>query len=178
MMTKHPENLVAWLDDELTADQAEVVTRHVEGCAECRAKARSYAAVGEGLMELRARPERVSWRRWSVAAAGIAAAVLVAVGMWVRPSGSVVALPVVVAPPRAQEMQMFFRASAPPVAVVRVRAVRKKAAPVPVVREVRVPVSLSMDEYLPPGAIPAGYSIRAEMVLAEDGTARELRLMP
>ena len=183
MMTNHPENLVAWLDDELTAEQAEAVTLHVEGCPECRARAQAYAAVSDGLVELRARPERIGWRRWSLAAAGVAAAVLVTVGMWsIRSTPGPVTAQVPVPPPapaaKKTEMQMFFRANVAPPPAPKVVRKRPKVEQ-PVMGEVMVvPVSLSMDEYLPPGAIPAGFSVRAEMVLAEDGTARELRLMP
>src|SRR5215467_9072909 len=39
--------LVAWLDRDLTADEASTVERHVEGCRECRRQVATYERVSQ-----------------------------------------------------------------------------------------------------------------------------------
>jgi anti-sigma factor RsiW len=101
MESRHPENeLIAYLKDELAGPSREAVTRHLEGCAECRATladfrtllasvagtsappvawARYRAELRHRLESERGRRGWAWWRRpWPVAiSAGLAAAVLV-----------------------------------------------------------------------------------------------------
>ena len=39
--------LVAWLDRDLTPDEASTVERHVEGCRECRRRVATYERVSQ-----------------------------------------------------------------------------------------------------------------------------------
>ncbi len=182
-MTEHPRNLAAWLDDELGADESSAVTRHVELCGECQARARSYGQVSGMLSELEL--ERKTSRRWRAAvvwAGAIAAAVLLAVALWPSKSaGPLVARDEPVTPKTTVHVESI---DVVPTRTTVKRVHRRKQvvqAPVqpamytdgPVVR-----VAIPAEALFAPGAMPAGAEIYADLVLAADGSARELRLLP
>ena len=180
-MNSHPENLAAWLDDELPQSEASAITGHVEHCAECRARAASYAEVTAALLDLRPSP-----RRRLLPLAGLAAAVaaiILAVALWERPVPLRPAPSPVVAESRAPERRIARPAPPPAVAKPATRrtvAPRRRPAPAfrqaydgPVIR-----VALPADDLFAPGAVPRGAEIYADVTLAADGSLRELRLLP
>lgn len=127
----HPENLIAWLDNELPPEEAGCVGRHVEACPECRAELRTYAALSESLAALqRAR----------------------------RPLQLLAALPVAAA---IALLLVTQRPASPPA----------YAAP-PTVARVTIPA----DAVLPPGLLPQGTQIVAD--IAPDGSATAVDLLP
>jgi hypothetical protein len=182
-MSRHPENLVAWLDDELPQREAQAVEEHVRSCGECRARAAAYAELGQELAELGI-PRVAPRRHWPVFAgvAAAAAAALIAIVLWPRQAPTQVVAdlgpaPVVIAPQKTLERPA--RVAAP----VRRKVKRRiEQAPQPARRpEYNGPVirvALPADQLFAPGALPAGTEIYADLTLAADGTARELRLLP
>lgn len=184
-MNSHPENLAAWLDDELPRAEASAITAHVERCAECRARAASYAEVTRALIDLPPAPRRR--RSTLVWLAAAAAAVLLAVALWDRPVAPRQAQPPVITQARAPQPRIAAPPPTPaaiakpePVRTRRPIAPRRRPAPIaqpafdgPVIR-----VALPADALFAPGAVPRGAEIYADLTLAADGSLRELRLLP
>lgn len=180
-MNSHPDNLAAWLDDELDQAQANAVTAHVEHCAECRARAAAYAEVTRALLDLRPAPRRRSLRLWFGAAAAAAAALLV-VALWPRQAQPPVVAQDPAPEPRIAEPSPRPVAARPePARPHRITpASRRRLAPTsrpsfdgPVIR-----VALPADALFAPGAVPRGAAIYADLTLAADGSLRQLRLLP
>ncbi len=195
-MTEHPRNLAAWLDDELGVDESVAVTRHVEACGQCQARARSYAQVSGMLVEVVS--ERRTAKRWRAAVAwagAIAAAVILCVAFWPKAQEPTVvriniAIPPPVPAPPVDARKNWDRPLRPLSASLKKEQRRlgtEKSVPIfrpapeppitfddgPVVR-----VAIPAEALFAPGAVPAGAQIYADLVLAADGSARELRLLP
>jgi anti-sigma factor RsiW len=63
MDSRHPETeLIAYLKDELAAPAREVVSRHLEGCAECRDTLAAFRGLLDGVAATSAPP--VHWARY------------------------------------------------------------------------------------------------------------------
>jgi anti-sigma factor RsiW len=63
MDSRHPETeLIAYLKDELTAPARETVSRHLEGCAECRDTLADFRRLLDGVAATGAPP--VHWARY------------------------------------------------------------------------------------------------------------------
>ena len=179
-MTNHPENLVAWLDDELPVEEAAAVTLHVESCVDCRRRAHAYSAVSDGLMEYRTTPKR-RWVPIAAVAAGIAAALLLTIALWPKAQRTEITHIELHVPEPARPVFV----EAPPRRNVARRVVKRRPLPVatpPIAQaaiyESVVRVEIPADELFAPGTVPPGFKIFADLTLAADGTPRELRVLP
>ena len=63
MDSRHPETeLIAYLKDELTGPSRETVTRHLDGCADCRSALADFRTLLSGVATVTVPP--VSWPRY------------------------------------------------------------------------------------------------------------------
>jgi hypothetical protein len=187
-MCDFSEKLIAWLDNELTENEAIVIGRHVRGCAECRSRVNSYEAAGkmfdaywEAVMASKATRRRP---RWIPVLAGAAAA-----------TASIAALLLVFLRVPVEQLPLHRSAGTPPPAIV------AKAASSPVKRLRRgagsrvqsaaqvqsekwatgspaIQISIPANEMFPPGAVPEGINFVADLSVAVDGSAQQLHLRP
>ena len=182
-MCKVQAKLIAWLDRELSSDEAAGVERHIEGCKECRSRLAAYEQVSntfdvycDAVVVAKTR-RRVP--RWVpvLASAVVAAVVMFLAFPRTRIEPPPVLIPTItaasVALPAPPELE-----SAPRKTIHRRRAV----APVQVraakwqPRETAVQIAIPAEAMFPPGAMPKGLSFVAELSIAPDGSVRQVRL--
>jgi hypothetical protein len=182
--------LMAWLDNEVTENEAVAIGRHVRDCAECRSRVNSYEAAGkmfdaywEAVMVMASKANRKR-PRWIPVLAGAAAA-----------TATIAALLLVFLPAPVEQLPLHRSAGTPPPAIV------AKAALAPVKRLRRrastraqtsaqlqganwptgapaIQISIPADEMFPPGAVPEGVNFVADLSVAVDGSAQQLHLRP
>ena len=176
--------LVAWLDRELTPDEASTIGRHVEGCHECRCWVATYERVSQtfdaycdAVMAAKApRPAR-----WVPVLAGALIAATVVCLIFLRTR---VVPPAVIDPPVAI-------ASAPvpePPPVVEPilhKPMIRRPHPAPRVRELptqeqpmdaAIQIAIPAEAMFPPGAVPNGINFIADLRIAPDGSVKQVRL--
>jgi anti-sigma factor RsiW len=188
-MCDFSEKLIAWLDNELTENEATVIGRHVRGCAECRSRVNSYEAAGnmfdaycEAVMVTASKANHRQ-PRWIPVWAGAAA------------TATIAALLLVFLPAPVEQLPLHHSAGTPPPAIV------AKAALAPVKRLRRrastraqtsaqlqganwptgapaIQISIPADEMFPPGAVPEGVNLVADLSVAVDGSPQQLHLRP
>jgi len=175
--------LVAWLDRELSSDEAADVDRHIKECRECRDRLATYKQMSEDfdvycdVVVAGKTRRRVS--RWApVLASAVAAGVVLFLAFPQRRIESppvlaptLAAASVPVPTPRAGE-------AAPRKAVRRrnaVPAVQKRAMKWQPT-ETAVQIAIPAEEMFPPGAIPEGMNFIAELSIAPDGSVQQVRL--
>jgi Putative zinc-finger len=188
-MCDHSGKLMAWLDRELGSDEMAELERHIGSCGECRSQLESYKRVSatfEAYCDavLSAKTQRRRLPRWvpvlTTAAALAIAATLVLVLLRTR-------VEPVTPPPVVQ-------AQAPPPAIVVERAptpASRKAAhrQRPAARAPRqtanwqpteraIQISIPAESMFPPGAVPEGVNFIADLSIAADGSAEQIRLRP
>jgi anti-sigma factor RsiW len=191
--------LIAWLDRELSAEEASEIERHVKACSECRSEVDAYKLVSREFdaycdEALAARARRGVPRWTPVVSAVGAVAALVALFL---------ALPRTrVEPPALHPIQAAVAASpavateALPTAVTPIQKVHRRQAVAPVkIRndnatfaqnqhsyilpdEPVIQIAIPADEMFPPGAVPDGMHFFADLTIAADGSAERLRLRP
>lgn len=183
-MCEFSEKLISWLDRELPENEAADVERHVQACIECRNRFAEYQEVSRTLdaycnmvMALNARP-RVS--RWvPVASLGVAAVVAAALFLFL-PRAAVepfVSHPLVNTVPSPMVVE-----TGPPAAkaVHRRRAIRRvhsQNADLPLA-EPAIQIAIPGESLFPPGVVPEGVVFTADLSIAADGSARQIRLRP
>jgi len=175
--------LIAWLDHELSSDEAADVDRHIKGCQECRGRLATYKQVSEtfdvycdAVVAGKTR-HRVS--RWlPVLASAVAAVGVVFLAFPQRrieappvlaPTLAVASVPVPA--PRAAE-------TAPR------KTIRRRHAVPPVQKrvmkwqptETAVQIAIPAEAMFPPGAMPKGMNFIAELSIAPDGSVQQVRL--
>jgi anti-sigma factor RsiW len=183
-MCEFSEKLISWLDRELPENEAVDVERHVQACIECRNRVAEYQEVSRTLdaycnavMASNARP-RVS--RWvPVASLGVAAAVAAALFLFLPRTK--------IEPPVSEPLEKTAPApvvvdAAPPAvkAVHRRRAVGRmpnQDANLPPT-EPAIQIAIPGESLFPPGAVPEGVVFTADLSIAADGSARQIRLRP
>lgn len=171
-MCEYSGKLVAWLDAELTGEEAAKVEVHLGHCDECRKAASVYREISETFLDCYEATTVCAPRKsrfWMVALAGAAAAILVAVVLRPQPAERLI----VHLPPALHAPQMAFERPISPAAIpaapARHAVVRRtvRTPPVALVRtaevEPMVQVVLPADALFPPGAVPAGFSYIAEV---------------
>ena len=196
---------MAWLDGELPAGDAADVERHLQLCSECRSRAAVYRQLSgafdeycdayyEGVTAMRSR-RKVP--RWAFTVAGAAAAVaalfLLAPRVRVRllparataPVGSAVVVSQPALPVKAAQA-----VAAPIKPVSRIERSKEteqiaRVAPQPQAQESggfpaepAVEIAIPADAIFPPGAVPEGVSFTADVTIAPDGSAQQIRLRP
>lgn len=201
------DKLVAWLDGELAVNEAGDVERHLQLCAACRSNAEAYrqmsgtfdayfAACGEAAKA--PRPGRNLPRRVLVAAgvaalaAAFAALFLIMPRSRVQPSPAATPLPMSGTAVDSQPLPAVHAAqpTASIKATPRFEASKRLeqmrgAASQPQAEEInRLPVgpaveiAIPADAVFPPGSIPEGFGFTADVTIAPDGSAQQIRLRP
>ena len=177
--------LVAWLDDELAGDEMAEVERHLRDCAQCRDRLDTYRRVSKsfdvycGAVVANKVPHRLP--RWvpvvgGVSAAAIAATVIVVLLIRMPVAPPVPSLSVKVAPP----VPVIETKAAPVKAIHRRRTAQaiptQTAQWLPV--EPAIQIAIPADSMFPPGALPDGVNFTADLSIAADGSAQQIRLRP
>ena len=184
------EKLVAWLDGELSNDEAAYMEQHLAACVECRTKVDDYKKVSVALQSYcdaatssgthRAAPLRVlSYVGAAAAAAALAFFLLQSHPRIVAPAVQPApAIPSVVAVPDAKP------ASPAPSPRIKPVRVRRSAEPPQSSQtnsppaESAVQIAIPAEALFPPGAFPQGVAFVADLSIASDGSPQRLHLEP
>jgi hypothetical protein len=185
---------MAWLDRELGNDEMVELEPHIGACSECRSQLESYKqasatfdAYCDAVLSAKTQQKRLS--RWvpvlttAAAAAITATLVLVLLRARVEPP----ALP----PPAQVQVQ------APPPAMVLENVSAPTPAPGKTMHrpwastpgtprrtanwqptERAIEISIPAESMFPPGAVPQGVNFLADLSIAADGSAEQIRLRP
>ena len=174
--------LVAWMDRELAEDEAAAVERHVRDCAECRncvdvyeKVSRAFVAHCDAAMGAKTRRRLPHWV--PVLSSAAAAAVL----LIVLQSASVTPIPV---RPRVTDASPAIVLQPAPRPVNRVHRQPRIAPPTKASNanwafpELAIQIALPVEAMFPPGAVPEGITLIADLSIGADGSAQGLRLQP
>jgi len=176
--------LIAWLDRELSSDQAADLDRHIKVCQECRSRLETYQQVSETFDvycdAVMAAKKRRRVPRWvPVLASAVVAAAVMFLAFPQRPvepqpvlTPTVAATSVPVPTPHhaaepAPRKTIHRRRAVPP---VQERAVKWQAT------ETAVQIAIPAEAMFPPGAMPKGMNFIAELSIAPDGSVKQVRL--
>jgi anti-sigma factor RsiW len=175
--------LIAWLDRELSSDEAAGVERHIEGCKECRCRLAAYEQVSNTFDAYCDAVEAVKTRRrvprWvhALASAAVAAVLMFLAFSRTRIEPPPVLIPAIAAasvglpaPPELESAPRKTIHRRHPVAPVQVRAA--KGQPM----EAAVEIAIPAEAMFPPGAMPKGLNFIAELSIAPDGSVKQVRL--
>jgi len=199
-MCEFSEKLMAWLDQELPAEESTVIDGHVRACAECRREVLACRELSEtmdaycdaAILASARSPERATprmVRRAFVGTAAVAAAVLlvfltVSQRVWRMDSASSGVLPFAQKPPLAPA-ELEKSAPVETYGAQMPRKIRKPLRPLDAKRgenpwpeETPVYIAIPADALFPPGALPDGVGFVADVSLRSDGSAQRLRLQP
>jgi anti-sigma factor RsiW len=182
-------SLVAWLDRELSEDDAAEVRRHVQTCMECQCRLNAY--------------KEVSGTFGAYCEAAVTAKLRRGVPLWVPVLSGAVVMAVAAAAlflffPRVAVVQRPLRTQAAAVATPPTPTIVREAAPDPIKRihhghavapvrvqdanrmppEPAIQITIPAEALFPPGAVPEGVNFVADVSIAADGSARQLRLPP
>jgi hypothetical protein len=190
-MCEYSGKLVAWLDHELTGDEMIQVERHVRDCSECRGRVDAYGEISRtidaycyAVMEAKAGRRMSRWvPALSSAAAVVFAAVLLSFFLHTRvepPAPLAVKPAVKMAPPAV--IPEPVRETTP--VVKRTFHRRHEPAQVQsnnanwVPSEPAIEIVVPAESMFPPGAVPEGFAFTADLSIAADGSAQQIRLRP
>jgi anti-sigma factor RsiW len=206
-MCDFAEKLMAWLDQELADDDAATVERHLHGCPEGRDRVEAYRRVSGAFDRYcdaycdavtASKPGRRLTRPVPTISGGVAVAAAVAMFFLLLPRWRVhpaapgaAPIPTVIdvakALPLAHEAQPA-PAEIRPVAQAKRRKgaehVRQAAAQRQseetslLASEPAVEIAIPADAFFPPGAVPEGVGFTADVTIAPDGSAQQVRLRP
>jgi anti-sigma factor RsiW len=184
------EKLVAWLDGELSNDEAAYMEQHLAACVECRTKVDAYKKASVALQSYcdaattsrthQAAPLRVlPYVGAAAAAAALAFFLLQSHPRMVAPAVQPVpVIPSVVAVPDAKP------ASPAPSPRIKALRVRRSAEPPQSSQtnsppaEPAVQIAIPAEALFPPGAFPQGVAFVADLSIAPDGSPQRLHLEP
>jgi len=201
-MCEFSEKLIAWLDQELPAEDAGNVGLHIDACVECRAQIELYRRLNEIIdsycdraltLEPKHRSSRRMQRRvFTATAAAVAAGVLLLVLLRADFSPAPAGAPAiafkapVVPPPTLQKTATAVVLRDKPRrintrhpqsgSVSQTVSPNRNADWFP--NEAPVYVAIPADALFPPGAFPEGVGFVADVNLRPDGSAQRLRLQP
>lgn len=183
--------LIAWLDQELPADEAVEVQLHLRGCMECRERLAKYQQVSSTLNEYciavgKTETQRSSPRLVPVFAAVAAAVFIATLGISVVRTHvhSLPAAPVFrvqpVSPPRVTPSPV------PEMVAATNKPVRRQHVVRPMLPEAQnwmppapaIQVAIPADAVFPPGAVPEGVNFTAVVSIGPDGSAQQIRFRP
>ena len=199
-MCEFSGKLIAWLDGELPAEDAMGVERHLEFCIECRSRVEAYRQVttafeqycdAYGDAAMASAPSRklrrhvlTVWEAMALAAAAIAALFLFVARAHVQllPVGAPAPLVGTSAVPRSN-LAADRRQGAEPMNISAEQTGQAGASPQTydangLAAEPAVEIAIPADAILPPGAVPEGVSFAADVTIAPDGSAQQIRLRP
>ena len=185
-MCNYSGKLIAWLDGELEIDEMADVQRHVGECIECRKHLATYKQVTATFdaycdAVVAAKIRRSGLPRWVPAMSAVGAAAIAAVL-------ALALMPVRVEPP---VLPLSVKAPTPPAIALEttqapVKAIHRRHTAAPVARQTvswpptqrAIQISIPAESMFPPGAVPEGISFLAELSIAADGSAEQIRLRP
>ena len=207
-MCEFTGKLAACLDRELSADDHVAVERHLQICAECRGRVEAYREVSRAFDSYcdaycktltASRPRRKLPRPvWAASGLAVAAAAVVAF-LLLAPRARVPVSPVetprpmpgaAIPPLQDGPVQAAQAAAAPVKGLPRTERSRRReqispAAPLSQERDANgfalgpaVEIAIPADAIFPPGAIPEGVGFTADVTIAPDGSAQQIRLRP
>jgi len=199
--------LIAWLDGELGIGDAADVERHLQLCVECRSRVEAYGQVSRAFeaycdaycqAAMAAPSPRLSRRTLTVSA--VAATAAVAALFFFASPGRVQLSPARTPGPMAssnivsqRDSPVAVQAAPAPASVQTVPELELRhgaeqtgqAAPQPRFAETNWPpaapaleIAIPAEAILPPGAVPEGVSFAADVTIAPDGSAQQIRLRP
>jgi hypothetical protein len=198
------ERLLAWMDGELSAEEAVAVDRHVGDCVRCRDRMFAYQRVSadvkayrDALIAAEHRHRHApAWVGGATGVAAIAAALALTLSVVVprvRPAATPGLPQIQVSRTAAvQKLQPALsdrglrRVAAPDQAVTggRVKSIRQRrvARLTPpeswTPTESAIEILIPADAVFPPGAVPEGISFQAQLTVGRDGSAEWLWLQP
>jgi len=176
--------LVAWLDRELTRDEAGAVERHVEECHECRRWVATYEGVSQmfdaycdAVMAAKA-PRRAHWV--PVLAGALIVATVVCLAFLrtrvvplavIDPTAAIASAPVPGPPPVAEPIlhKSMIRRRNP---ALHIRELATQEQPMDAAIEIAIPA----EAMFPPGAMPDGVNLIADLTIGPDGSVKQVRL--
>jgi anti-sigma factor RsiW len=174
--------LIAWLDRELPEEEAADVERHLQECAQCRGRLAAYEQVSGAFHAycdsiVASRPRR-RLPRWAALASGAVAAA--AVLFLAFPRARVERGAPLIPPAAAPSAAIVETAPVPITAVPRRHTAARRRY-----QEANLPpaghdiqITIPADAIFPPGAVPEGVNFTADVTIAPDGSARQIRLQP
>jgi anti-sigma factor RsiW len=190
-MCDNSGKLIAWLDGELGHDDMAELGRHIDACRECRSKLASYKQVSatfdaycDAVVSAKTHPRKLP--RWvpvlTTATAAAIAAMFVLLLLRARVEPAAVPRSVQVQSPQIQAPPVVVveKTSVPSNAVHRqrpaARAPRQTTNWQPTGRAIQI--SIPAESMFPPGAVPEGVNFVADLSIAPDGSAEQIRLRP
>jgi hypothetical protein len=184
-------NLIAWLDRELSEQEAAEAQSHVRGCVECRNQVEAYARVSgefDAYCDAAISPRvRAKAPRWVRALSGAAtAAVVSAALLLIFPRARVEKIPVIEAPVAAVAPVVAAEAAPATVEPVSVKRVHPRHVVAPLQAratdwqppEPTFEIAIPAEAMYPPGAVPEGMSFIVDVRLSGDGSAQQFRMRP
>ena len=206
-MCDFTEKLMAWVDKELSDNDAAAVERHLQGCPECRDRSDTYLQLSGAFDRycdaywgavIASKPGRKLTRRVRTISGSVAVAAAVAMffllaARWRVQPAAPTAAPIPTITNVAKTLPSAH--AAPPArAIIRpvARIARRRgaeqakqaAAQRPseetswLASEPAVEIAIPADAIFPPGAVPEGVGFTADVTIAPDGSARQVRLRP
>jgi Putative zinc-finger len=198
-MCEFSGKLIAWLDRELPAEDAANVEQHLESCVGCRSSVEAYrrvtttfdqycdayceAAMASVSGGKRRRRVLTAWEAAGLAAAAIAALFLFVArahvqlspgGLTAPVAGTSRAHPNLAADGRQDGRPMNISDTQTGQASASAQSYDSSGFPAGPAVEIAIPA----DAILPPGAVPEGVSFAADVTIAPDGSAQQIRLRP
>lgn len=172
--------LVAWMDRELPDNEAADAEQHVRDCSECRRRVDAYQQVSRAFVaHCDAVMEGTKRRmpRWvPVLVSATAAAVL----FLVFQLESVKQIPL--CPPVAEASPAIILETAPKPVKTVYRRRRIAPAKTPnanwALPETAIQIAIPAEAMFPPGAVPEGITLIADVSMAADGSVQALRVRP
>jgi anti-sigma factor RsiW len=176
--------LVAFLDRELADDEMAEVHRHVRDCFACRKRLEAYGQVSgtfdaycDAVMAAKMGRRLLPWAAvWAGATAVAVVAALILIFVYTRVGPLVVSPSVAVVSPASA-----LPSSPAPLKVVQ----RRHAVPQSKTQtadwlpaEPAIQIAIPAESMFPPGALPEGVSFTADLSIAADGSAQQIRLRP
>jgi len=206
-MCDFAEKLMVWLDQELPDDDAATVERHLQVCPECGDRVEAYRRVSGAFDRYcdaycdalpAPNPRRRLTRTVLTISGGVAVAAAVAMFFLLAARSRVQpaapgAAPIPAVVDAAKALPLAHEAQ-PAAAEIRTVAqakrrrgaehVKQAAAPRQseetswLASEPAVEIAIPADAIFPPGAVPEGVGFTADVTIAPDGSARQVRLRP
>jgi len=189
-MCEFSERLVAWLDGELGEGEAAEMERHLAECAQCRGRLDGYRqasdafeaycnAYGDAALSVKRGRPSVRRARSIYAAGAIAAAVaafLIVATAQQEPERHAPDASLTAAAPTEKSTETAYVSKAAP--DLRIEALRPEENVDSLGGAAAVEIDIPADAIFPPGAVPAGVGFAADVTMASDGSAEQIRLRP
>jgi anti-sigma factor RsiW len=185
-MCEYQGKLIAWLDCELSSEVAAEVEAHVQSCKECRNQVAVYGDVSrrldaycEATLEAKM-PHRMP--RWVPALSGVVVAAAVMLVAFPRAR---VESPPIHPPVRIPIAAAVSVRDMAPETVAGKKILKRRARKIVPDKTsnwlpsgAAVEIAIPAEAMFPPGAVPEGMNLIAELSIAPDGSVERLRLRP